>query len=96
MDVKTAFLHDDLNEDIYMQQPEGFVPKDKEKMVCKIKRSLYGLKQAPREWYFKFDTFMQSQGFHRSQVDHCLYTKKAGNGSLIILVLYVDDMLIAD
>ena len=64
-------------------------------MVCKLKRSLYGLKQAPREWYHKFDAFMQSQGFRRSQVDHCLYTKKAGDGSLIILVLYVDDMLIA-
>ena len=95
MDVKTAFLHGDLHEDIYMQQPEGFVAKGKEKMVCKLKRSLYGLKQAPREWYHKFDAFMQSQGFRRSQVDHCLYTKKAGDGSLIILVLYVDDMLIA-
>ena len=94
MDVKPAFLHGDLHEDIYMQQPKGFVAKGKEKMVCKLKRSLYGLKQAPREWYHKFDAFMQSQGFRRSQVDHCMYTKKAGDGSLIILVLYVDDMLI--
>ena len=81
MDVKTAFLHCDLHEDIYMQQPEGFVAKGKEKMVCKLKRSLHGLKQAPREWYKKFDALMQSQGFRRSQVDHCLYTKKASDGS---------------
>ena len=71
-DVKTAFLHGDLHEDIYMQQPGGFVAKGKEKMVCKLKRSLHGLKQAPREWYHKFDTFMQPQGFHGSQVDHYL------------------------
>ena len=62
MDVKTAFLHGDLREDIYMQQPEGFEEKSKEKMVCKLKKSLYGLKQAPREWYHKFHSFMLSQG----------------------------------
>ena len=77
-----------------MQQPEGFEEKSKEKMVCKLKKSLYGLKQAPREWYHKFHSFMLSQGYKRSDTDHCLYTKQAKDGSLLILILYVDDMLI--
>ena len=63
MDVKTAFLHGDLDKEIYMQQPEGFVVQGKEHMVCKLTRSLYGLKQAPRLWYKKFDSFMIKSGF---------------------------------
>ena len=79
-----------------MQQPEVFIIiGGKEHLVCKLKKSLYGLKQAPRQWYQKFDTFMQSQGYTRSREDHCLYTKTLSDGSLLILVLYVDDMLIA-
>ena len=95
MDVKIAFLHGDLHEDIYMQQPKGFVEKGKENLVCKLKKSLYGLKQAPRECYHKFHSFMLSQGYKRSDIDHCLYTKKAKDGSLLLLILYVDDMLLA-
>ena len=60
MDVKTAFLHGDLHEEIYMQQPEGFAVKGKEDHVCKLKKSLYGLKQAPREIYHKIHSFMLS------------------------------------
>ena len=66
-----------------------------EQMVCRLKKSLYGLKQAPREWYHKFHSFMLSQGYRCSNIDHCLYTKKATDGSLLILILYVDDMLLA-
>ena len=95
MDVKTAFLHGDLQEDIYTQLREGFEEKSKENMVCKLKKSLYGFKQAPREWYHKFHSFMLSQGYKRSDTDQCLYTKQAKNGSFLILILYVDDMLIA-
>lgn len=94
LDVKTAFLHGDLEEEIYMKQPEGFVEADKENMVCRLKKSLYGLKQAPRQWYRKFDSFMSSSGFTRCQADHCCYIKKFDN-SFIILLLYVDDMLVA-
>ena len=83
MDLKTAFLHGDLQEEIYMQQPEGFEEKGKEGLVCKLKKSLYGLKQAPREWYHKFHSFMLSQSYQRSDMDHCLYTKRAKMAHLL-------------
>ncbi|GKB23090.1 putative RNA-directed DNA polymerase [Tanacetum coccineum] len=95
LDVKTTFLHGDLDEDIYMTQPEGFQSAGKEEnLVCKLKKSLYGLKQAPRQWYLKFDSFMQRAGYKRCAMDHCCYLKKVGSSS-IILLLYVDDMLVA-
>jgi hypothetical protein len=93
MDVKTTFLHGDLEEEIYMKQPEGFVVKGKKELVCKLKKSLYGLKQSPRMWYQKFDTYMLGLGFTRRKVDHCVYFKLIGD-HLIYLVLYVDDMLL--
>jgi len=94
LDVKTAFLHGELEEEIYMDQPEGFIVPGKENYVCKLKRSLYGLKQSPRQWYKRFDSFMLSHGFKRSKYDSCVYLKH-DNGSPIYLLLYVDDMLIA-
>uniref|UniRef100_A0A2N9FFW3 Integrase catalytic domain-containing protein n=1 Tax=Fagus sylvatica TaxID=28930 RepID=A0A2N9FFW3_FAGSY len=94
MDVKTAFLHGDLKEEIYMVQPEGFEAKGKEHKVCRLKKSLYGLKQAPRQWYKKFDSFMVGQGYTRTDADHCVYVRQFPNGKFIILLLYVDDMLI--
>jgi hypothetical protein len=65
IDVKTTFLHGDLEEEIYMKHPEGFVVKGKKELVCKLKKSLYGLKQSPRLWYQKFDTYMLGLGFTR-------------------------------
>lgn len=94
LDVKTAFLHGDLEEEIYMDQPEGFEEAGKEHMVCRLKKSLYGLKQAPRQWYKKFDSFMMSHGYSRTDADHCVYVKTFPGGKFIILLLYVDDMLI--
>jgi hypothetical protein len=95
LDVKTTFLHGDLEEEIYMQQPQGYEVKGKENLVCRLKKSLYGLKQAPRQWYLKFDRFMTEQGYNRCHSDHCVYFKRLENGSFIILLLYVDDMLVA-
>ncbi|KAG8490426.1 hypothetical protein CXB51_013710 [Gossypium anomalum] len=95
LDVKTAFLHGELEEDIYMQQPEGFTVLEKEDYVCLLKKSLYGLKQSPRQWYKRFDSFMTSHDFKRSSFDNCVYFKKNSDGSFVYLLLYVDDMLIA-
>ena len=94
LDVKTAFLHGDLEEEIYMQQPEGFEDKRKEDLVCKLKKSLYGLKQAPRQWYKKFDSFMVGHGYQRTAADYCVHFKRYPGEKFIILLLYVDDMLI--
>ena len=96
LDAKTAFLHGDLEEEIYMQQPEGFEVKMKEDLVCKFKNSLYGLKQAPRQWYKKFESFMVGHGYQRTTADYCVYFKRFPGEKLIILLLYVDDMLIVD
>ena len=93
-DVKTAFLHGDLEEEIYMEQPKGFTAKGKEHLVCRLKKSLYRLKQAPRQWYKKFDSFMVDHGYDRATLDHCVFVKKLSDGEFIILLLYVDNMLI--
>eukprot|EP00253_Pinus_taeda_P022163 PITA_22163 len=77
-----------------MEQPKGFVRGRSRRLVCKLRKSLYGLRQSPRQWYKKFDSFMVSQNFIRSEYDHCVYFKSF-NGILIILALYVDDVLIA-
>lgn len=93
MDVKTTFLHGDLEGEIYMKQPEGFAVKSKNELVCKLTKSLYGLKQSPRMWYQKFVTFIQGLGFTGRKEDHYVYFKLIG-GRVIYLVLYVDDMLL--
>jgi hypothetical protein len=95
LDVKIAFLHGDLEGDIYMQQAQGYEFKGKENLVCRLKKRLYGLNKAPRQWYLKFDKFMTEQSYNRCHSDHCFYFKKLENGSYIILLLYVDDMLVA-
>ena len=96
LDVKTTFLHGDLKEEIYMEQPKGFVATGQEHLVCRLRKSLYGLKQAPRQWYKKLDDFIQSIGLLKSDEDHCLFTKTAQDGSPIFLIIYVDDMLLSD
>ncbi|KAL0308973.1 UNVERIFIED_CONTAM: Retrovirus-related Pol polyprotein from transposon TNT 1-94, partial [Sesamum radiatum] len=93
MDVKTAFLHGDLDEQIYMCQPSGFINKEKPNHVCLLKKSLYGLKQSPRQWNKKFDLFMKSLKFKRSAYDPCLYFKY--ESEILCSWFYVDDMLIA-
>jgi len=70
LDVKNTFLHEDLEEDIYMIQPEGFEVPGKENLVCKLHKSLYSLKQASRQWYKKFNEFMSNSGFNRCDMDH--------------------------
>ncbi|KAK8957035.1 hypothetical protein KSP39_PZI000307 [Platanthera zijinensis] len=94
MDVKTAFLHGDLEEELYMEQPDGYCMRGKEGYVCRLKKSLYGLKQAPRQWYRKFETFMGEIDFTKTTLDHCVFMKQYAPEDFVILLLYVDDMLI--
>ncbi|KAL6322358.1 hypothetical protein AAG906_007911 [Vitis piasezkii] len=93
MDVKTSFLNGDLDEEVYMEQPTGFLEVGKEDLVCKLNKSIYGLKQASRQWYLKFDKIITQNGFKENTVDRCLYLRISGS-SYIFLVLYVDDILL--
>ena len=79
LDVKTTFLHGDLVEEIFMEQTKGFLQNHNKRFVCKLRKSLYGLRQSPTQWYKKFDSFMASQNFTRSEYNHCVYFKKLEN-----------------
>src|SRR4051812_15923794 len=93
MDVKTAFLNGNIEEQLYMVQPEGFIdPKDAGK-VFKLQRSIYGLKQASRRWNLHFDDMIKAFGFVRNGEELCVY-KKASGCSVAFLVLYRDDILL--
>lgn len=96
LDVKTVFLHGNLEEQILMAQPEGFKCKRKEDYVCLLHKSLYGLKQSPRQWYRRFDELVTSIGFHRRKYDSCVYFGSSDQERIAYLPLYVDDMLIAN
>ena len=92
MDVTTAFLNG-LQEEVYMKQPEGFVVKGKEHLVCKLNRSIYGLKQSPRCWNAVLDDKLKRKGFAQTTGDPCIYT--ALEGEMFIIAVYVDDILLA-
>ena len=94
MDVKTTFLHGELDEMIVMRQLEGYVNPEKLDYACHLKKSLYGLKQSPRQWYLRFDRFMTENNFQRCPFDCCVYHKDVEDGNKIYLLLYVDDVLI--
>eukprot|EP00253_Pinus_taeda_P004327 PITA_04327 len=93
MDVKTAFLHGSLKEEVYVEQLEGFKVLDHQRHVCRLKKALYGLKQVPRAWYERIDSYLMKLGFTRSEVDPNLYFK-VENDRPLILVLYVDDLFL--
>ena len=76
MDVKSAFLNGDLQEEVYMTQPPGFEVEGQEHKVYKLIKALYGLKQAPRAWYAKMDEYLKKVGFQRSESDDTLYVRQ--------------------
>ncbi|GJZ81142.1 retrovirus-related pol polyprotein from transposon TNT 1-94 [Tanacetum coccineum] len=92
MDVKMAFLNDELKEKVYVSQPEGFVNQDNPWHVYKLKKALYGLKQAPRAWYDMLSSFLVSQHFSKGTVDPTLFTRQARN-DLLLVQIYVDDII---
>ena len=97
MDVKTAFLYGELKEEIYMEQPEGFIVKGQEKKVCKLIKSIYGLKQAGQVWYeLMAETLRRKLGFEWIHSDARVYVlcRRGGNQTEIILILYVDNLLL--
>jgi hypothetical protein len=93
VDMKTTFLNGELDEEIYMDKPDGFVVKGEEQKVCKLLKSLYRLKQAPKQWLEKFDTTLTSTGFAVTEANRCVYYRHGGS-QYVILCLYIDDILI--
>ena len=92
MDVKTTFLDGELEEEVYIEQPEGFLLSEHGDFVCRLKKELYGLKQAPRGWYSRLDWYLQQQGFKKGNTDCNLYIK-VDQDSTIIIELYVDSIV---
>src|SRR3954453_11357859 len=93
MDVKTAFLNGNLDEDVYMIQPEGFVNPQNASKVCKLQKSIYGLKQASRSWNIHFKEVVKSFDFIENEKEPCVFKKFSGS-SIVFLILYVDDILL--
>lgn len=93
MDVKTAFLNGNLQEEVYMTQPEGFISNANANKVCKLQKSIYGLKQASRSWNIRFDEAVKGFDFIKNEDEPCVYKKVSGS-AIIFLVLYVDDILL--
>ncbi|CAL1409822.1 unnamed protein product [Linum trigynum] len=92
LDVKSAFLNGELSEEVYVEQPPGFVVAGEESKVYRLHKALYGLKQAPRAWYSRIESYFLKSGFERCSYEHTLFIKKSDAGVLIVS-LYVDDLL---
>ncbi|RVW85983.1 Retrovirus-related Pol polyprotein from transposon RE1 [Vitis vinifera] len=94
LDIKNAFLHGDLVEEVYMEQPPSFVAQGESGLVCRLRRSLYGLKQSPRAWFSRFSSVVQKFGMFRGTADHSVFYHHNSSGQCIYLVVYVDDIVI--
>jgi hypothetical protein len=92
MDVKSTFLNGELEEEVYIEQPEGFQLSENTDYVCKLKKVLYGLKQAPRAWYSRLDKYLQQAGFRKGSADNNLYIK-VSQGNILLIEVYVDDII---
>jgi hypothetical protein len=92
MDVKSVFLNGELEEEVYIEQPEGFQLSENVDYVCKLKKALYGIKQAPRSWYSRLDKYLQQAGFRKGSADNNLYIKVTQD-SILLIEVYVDDII---
>jgi len=93
LDVKSAFLHGELNEEVFVEQPRGYEKKGNEQKVYKLKRALYGLKQAPRAWYSRIESYFVNEEFERCPHEPTLFIKTKTGGKVLIISLYVDDLI---
>jgi len=93
MDVKSAFLHDELNEDVYIEQPKGYEVKGSEDKVYKLHKALYGLKQAPRAWFSRMENYFINESFEKYPNEQTLFTKQSKEGKMLIASVYVDDLI---
>ena len=94
LDVSTAFLNGDIEEEIFMEQPEKFIKKGFENKVCKLNKAIYGLKQAGRQWFKKLNTALKDFGMNQLKNNQCIYYMRKNNVIMLIAV-YVDDIVIA-
>ena len=94
MDVKNAFLHGELQEEVYLDQPPGYEDMDHPDYVCRLRKALYGLKQAPRAWHDKIAEYLVTIGFHMASADHSLYVRRSETG-IVVITIYVDDLIVA-
>ena len=92
MDVKSAFLNGKLEEEVYIEQPEGFLLSEKNDYACKLKKDLYGLKEDTRARFKRQDCYLKKQGFKRGAIEINLYLK-IEDKNMIIVVVYVDDII---
>ena len=97
LDVKSAYLHPKIDEEVYLEQPEGYVQVSStgKPLVCKLKKSIYGLKQAARNWYQELANFLKSENFERSKNDYCLFYKVSTSKTKLYILSWVDDLVIA-
>lgn len=93
LDMKSAFLYGELNEVVYIDQPQGFIKKGDEEKVYRLRKALYGLKQAPRAWFSKIESYFIGEGFEKCDFEHTLFVKTDQQGQLLIVSLYVDDLI---
>lgn len=93
MDVKSTFLNDILEEEVYIEQQEGFVDEKNKNMVCKLHKALYGLKQAPRAWYERLHKYLVKIGFERTDDKNNLYIKAIKGKDILILEIFVHDII---
>lgn len=93
LDVKSAFLHGELNEKVYVDQPRGYELKDHPHKVYRLRKALYGLKQVPRAWFSRIESHFIREGFEKCHSEHTLFTKTKEGGKILIVSLYVDDLI---
>ena len=95
LDVKSAFLHGELREDVYIEQPKGYVKKGKEHNIYKLHKALYGLRQAPRAWFSRIESHFVKKGFQKCPNEQTLFIKRGTKDNILIVSIYVDDLIYA-